>query len=90
MLSLPVAMELYLLLEPYLPEVEEGQSSAEYIQNIMGNMSSIEGADAYMDSLKLLGSNPESDSLSLLSDFIVGLSENEIVSLQYFAKKIGL
>ena len=90
MLNLSAALELYSLLAPYLPEVEEGQPAPEFILNMLGDMKTDEGAKAYSQAVSLLGGDPGSgNSLEVLSDFIGGLSENEITTLKIYAEQLG-
>jgi hypothetical protein len=91
MLNLSAALELYSLLAPYLPEVEEGQPAPEFILNMLGDMKNEAGSAAYREATVLLGGDPDSgDSLEVLSDFISGLSENEITTLKVYAEQLGL
>lgn len=90
MLPLPAALEVLLLLEPYLPDIDEGQAAPEFILQLLDNMKTPQGNDVYRQVISLTGGNVEQDSINVLADYIEGLSENEIVTLSAYARQLGL
>lgn len=95
-LPLDKAIQLYKLLEYYLPQVEPEQTVLEFVSEIVYNIRTTNNHKVYLDALALMQDttidviietySPE-DSVA---EFSRGLRDNQILLLQEFCRKTGI
>ena len=94
-LNLEQAMQLYELLEDYLPKMKLDFNLLDFVAETVENMKSKQRYDVYFDAVSLMtGYDTESmiannDPEDVLKYFIDGLIENDIVRLITSMEKLG-
>ena len=97
MKPLPIdkALRLYRLIAPYLPDVNETDTGADFIGKIIESIKDSGKHRDYVEIVALMmGTTVESlienlNSTEILSMFSEGLEDNKILFLQEFCKKVG-
>lgn len=89
MLPLYQALELYSLLREFLPE-DSNTPAVDYVRNIMQNMGEQGGESAYVQAAELMGVDTDQDAITVMADFVEGLSANEILALKDMVERMGL
>jgi len=93
MLNLSDALKLYDLIGQYLPDIIS-DDPLDYIKQIIDNILDGDNQVVYIEILSLLHKYSQEDLLAfdetkLLSLFITGLTETQILPLQQFCKGLG-
>jgi hypothetical protein len=94
-LSIDKALRLYKLIAPYLPEVSETDTGADFIGKIIESIKDSGKHRDYVEIVALMIDTTvetlihDLQSDEILSMFVEGLTDNKILFLQEFCKKVG-
>ena len=94
MLPIDKSLELYGLIKPHLPEVDEGVEFVAFIRAVIDSMRETDFVD-YVMSVQLLHGLEldevlEMESQDIFIAFLEGLSKNKIFVLVRFCESLGL
>jgi hypothetical protein len=93
-LTLSKAMELYEILGPHIPEVDEDEDPLEFIGKIITHINSSNQHEDYTLSVELMSEKSWEEikkftSSEVLELFIDGLIANKIIQLKSFCDTVG-
>jgi hypothetical protein len=93
-LTLSKAMELYEILGPHIPEVDEDEDLLEFVGKIIEHINSSNQHEDYTLSVELMSEKSWKEIKNLTSEevlrlFIEGLIANKIIQLKSFCDTVG-